>query len=62
MSPNCTSRASLRGLFLAIRMDHYEGTLTALTIALHGGLYLVIVMDRDEGPHTPLTIALHKVL
>jgi hypothetical protein len=39
-------------------MDRYEGSQTALTIALHGGLNLAIIMDRYEGPQTALTIAL----
>jgi hypothetical protein len=34
------------GLYLAIIMDQYEGSLTALIIALHRGLYLAIILDR----------------
>jgi hypothetical protein len=43
-------------------MDRYEGSHTALTIALERGLYLAIIMDRYEGPHTALTIGLHRGL
>jgi hypothetical protein len=51
-----------RGLYLAIIMDRYEGTLTTLTSALHRGLYVAIIMDRYESPLTTLTIALHRGL
>jgi hypothetical protein len=40
-------------------MDPYEGTQTALTIALHGGLYLSKIMNRYGGTQTALTMALH---
>jgi hypothetical protein len=43
-------------------MDRYEGSETALTIALHRSLHLAIIMDRFEGPQTALTIALHRSL
>jgi hypothetical protein len=39
---------------MAIIMDRYEQTQSALTIALQLGLYLAITMDRYEGPHTAL--------
>jgi hypothetical protein len=42
----------LRGLYLAIIMDRYEGPQSALTIALLRGLYLAIIMDRLEVPQS----------
>jgi hypothetical protein len=36
-----------RGLYLAIKMDPYEGHHTALLIALLNSLYLSIIMDRQ---------------
>jgi hypothetical protein len=52
----------LRGLYLAIIMDRYDGPQSALTIALLRGLYLAIIMDRYEGHQSALTIALHRGL
>jgi hypothetical protein len=52
----------LRGLYLAILIDRYEGPYGSLTIALHRCLYLAITMDRYEGPQSALTIALHRGL
>jgi hypothetical protein len=43
-------------------MDRYEGTITALTLALHGGVYLDFIMDRYEGLLTALIIDLHRSL
>jgi hypothetical protein len=43
-------------------MDRYEGTHTALSVALHGDLQLAIIMDRYGRPHTDLNIALHGAL
>jgi hypothetical protein len=52
----------LRGFYLAIITDRYEGLYGAFTIALHRCLYLGIIMDRYEGPKTDLTISLHRGL
>jgi hypothetical protein len=43
-------------------MVRYEGTQSALTIALHRGIYLAIIMDLYERPLSALTIALHRGL
>jgi hypothetical protein len=43
-------------------MDRYEGTHSALTIAMHSGLYLAIIKDSYGGPHNALSITIHRGL
>jgi hypothetical protein len=44
----------LRGIYLAIILDRYEGPQTPLNIALLRGLYLAIILDRYGGHQTAL--------